>query len=96
MHCQLFFKTLTGRSGAINIDEKEINNPVGSIIPRIVLKSGLEHDPEHNDYKIILKGQVVAEDRLIADFTREARSVGTIHFIVTPKPDKTFKISSLE
>ena len=88
MHCQLFFKIPTGRTVVIDIEEKEINNPVGSIIPRIVLKSGLEHDPEHNDYKIILKGQVVAEDRLIADFTREARSVATIHFIVTPKPEQ--------
>jgi len=84
----LFFKMTSGKTVVIDIDEKETNNPVGSIIPRILLKSELEHDPEHNDYRIILMGQVVAEDRLIADFVSEASSVATIHFIVTPKPEQ--------
>lgn len=86
MKFQLFFRSLTGSSCFVNIDEGEEKNTVGSIIPRIALKSGNEYDPEENEYRVVLEGKEVHKDELIEDFADKACKVAVAHFIVTPRP----------
>jgi hypothetical protein len=85
---RLFFKEITRGNITIEIDEKDIKNTVGSIMPTIVSKFGLEYDPKNIDYRIIVMGNIVTEDILIANFIEEWKLSGkeTIHFVTEQKP----------
>ena len=78
MHQIRSYRLVTGQRISISFDEKDLENTIESIIPRI---AGESYNPNEYDYRIIVLGKEASANTLIRDHLNDSRMTGTIHFV---------------